>query len=97
MIRSFFDTASEDIFDNTLSKRARRRLPQAVGPIAARKFAMLDVAESVNDLLQPPGNQLEKLYGDREGQYSIRINRQYRICFEWTEDGPARVEVVDYH
>ena len=58
---------------------------------------MLDAAETLADLRVPPGNRLEKLVGDRAGQYSIRINQQWRICFSWTEGGPENVEIVDYH
>jgi len=65
--------------------------------IALRKLAQLDVAERLEDLRVPPGNRLEQLKGDREGQHSIRINDQYRICFSWTEQGPKDVEVCDYH
>ena len=62
-----------------------------------RKLDQLDSAEALDDLRIPPGNRLEALKGDRQGQYSIRINEQYRICFVWTESGPAEVEIVDYH
>lgn len=58
---------------------------------------MLDAAANLNDLRVPPGNRLERLTGDRAGQYSIRINDQWRICFRWTKSGPADVEIVDYH
>ena len=58
---------------------------------------MLDVARTINDLRVPPDNRLEKLAGDRSGQYSIRINDQYRICFTWTDTGPVDVQIVDYH
>ena len=64
---------------------------------AWRKLAMLDAAEILADLRVPPGNRLEKLSGDRGGQYSIRINRQWRICFRWSDSGPEDVEIVDYH
>jgi toxin HigB-1 len=64
---------------------------------AQRKLEMLDDAEEVTDLLSPPGNRLEALKGDRRGQYSIRINDQWRICFVWAHDGPRDVEIVDYH
>jgi proteic killer suppression protein len=64
---------------------------------AHRKLLQLDWAESLNDLRVPPGNRLERLVGDRAGQYSIRVNDQYRICFTWTDIGPANVELVDYH
>lgn len=62
-----------------------------------RKLAILNRASIINDLRIPPGNRLEALKGDRIGQYSIRINDQYRICFVWTADGPCEVEIVDYH
>jgi len=65
--------------------------------LAWRKLAMLDAAEVLGDLRVPPGNRLEKLAGDRAGQYSIRINQQWRICFRWTEAGPEDVEITDYH
>jgi proteic killer suppression protein len=65
--------------------------------VAFRKLDLLDSVVSLNDLRAPPGNRLEALSKDREGQHSIRINDQYRICFTWTEQGPAEVEIVDYH
>ena len=64
--------------------------------VALRKLAMLNRAATLNDLRVPPGNRLELLYGDRAGQYSIRINDQWRVCFTWSELGPADVEIVDY-
>lgn len=64
---------------------------------ALRKLAMLERAGVLNDLKVPPGNQLEALKGGRKGQYSIRINKQWRICFTWSKNGPANVEIVDYH
>ena len=65
--------------------------------MALRKLAMLDAAETLNDLRVPPGNRLEALRGDRAGQHSIRINQQWRICFTWTDAGPQEVQIVDYH
>lgn len=65
--------------------------------IALRKLAQLDIAMTLDDLRVPPGNHLEKLKGDREGQHSIKINDQYRICFIWTAKGPKAVEICDYH
>ena len=65
--------------------------------MAYRKLDQLDSVISLNDLKVPPGNRLELLKGKRRGQYSIRINEQYRICFEWSETGPTDVEIVDYH
>lgn len=65
--------------------------------VALRKLRQLQIAGSLQDLRVPPGNLLEKLRGDREGQWSIRVNDQYRICFTWTDAGPAEVEIVGYH
>lgn len=65
--------------------------------VLMRKLRMMDAAKELTDLLAPPGNSLEALHGKREGQYSIRINDQFRICFIWTEDGPQNIEIVDYH
>ncbi|ACK51044.1 plasmid maintenance system killer [Methylocella silvestris BL2] len=65
--------------------------------VALRKLDMLDAVAKLNDLASPPGNRLEALKHDRQGQYSIRINDQWRVCFRWTERGPADVEIVDYH
>ena len=64
---------------------------------AEKRLEILDAAESLGDLAALPGNRLERLAGDRLGQFSIRINRQWRICFEWSVDGPENVEIVDYH
>jgi toxin HigB-1 len=65
--------------------------------VAERKLQLLDSAASLSDLRSPPGNRLEALRGDRDGQHSIRINDQYRICLQWTAEGPESVEIVDYH
>jgi toxin HigB-1 len=65
--------------------------------VASRKLAMLNAAVELRDLRSPPGNRLEPLQGNRAGQHSIRINDQWRICFVWTDAGPAQVEIVDYH
>ena len=65
--------------------------------IAQRKLRQLEIAGSIQDLRIPPGNRLEKLAGNRDGQWSLRINDQFRICFRWTAAGPADVEIVDYH
>lgn len=75
------------------------RVPKLAGieQIARRKLGQLSLASDLLDLSKPPGNRLEKLYGDREGQMSIRINNRWRICFVWTNAGPAQVEIVDYH
>lgn len=97
MIRSFSDEGTEDVFNGVSSARARRSCPRSLWVTAARKLDLLDSAELLEDLRAPPGNRLEGLSGNRRGQYSVRINRQFRICFRWTEDGPSEVEIVDYH
>jgi toxin HigB-1 len=65
--------------------------------VATRKLAQLDAAQTLEFLRSPPGNRLEALKGERKGQFSIRINDQYRLCFRWTDEGPTEVELVDYH
>jgi len=97
MIRSFADKGSEDIFNGIDSKLARKKCPGHLKSIAFRKLDQLDSVVMLPELRIPPGNRFEALRGNREGQYSIRINEQYRICFSWTELGPIDVEVVDYH
>jgi proteic killer suppression protein len=97
MIRSFKNAGTEAIYNGVNTKEARRICPQKLWGVAVRKLDMLDVAASLTDLRAPPGNRLEALTGDRSGQYSIRINEQYRICFVWTDLGPEEVEITDYH
>ena len=97
MIRSFKNSATEDIFNGVNSKAARKACPRFLWKIAAQKLDQIDSAEALNDLRIPPGNRLEALKGERAGQYSIRINEQYRICFIWTEAGAEEVEITDYH
>ena len=97
MIRSFKNQGTEDIFDGKNSKTARKLCPQQLWNIAARKLEQLDSVALLDDLKVPPGNRLEALAGDRIGQYSIRINDQYRVCFEWIDGAPDNVEIVDYH
>jgi len=97
MIVSFKNEGSEDIFDGKISRAARKLLPTNLFRIASRKLDQLDSVTALEELMIPPGNRLELLTGDRAGQYSIRINQQYRICFVWTDAGPDEVEVVDYH
>ena len=93
MIRTFKDKETEKLF-----KRLRyRRLPDDLQRVALRKLRMLNRAMSINDLRVPPANRLEKLKGNRTGQYSIRINDQWRICFEWQQNDAFKVEIVDYH
>lgn len=93
MIVSFRDRATAEFFRTG----ATRKGWQAVADVARRKLDMMDAAARLSDLESPPANQLEALKGDRKGQHSIRINRQWRICFRWTDAGPADVEIVDYH
>ena len=97
MIYSFEDQGTEDIYDGRNTKKARRTCPKEIWSVARRKLDLLNSAESLDDLKMLPANRLEKLSGRREGQYSIRINDQYRICFYWKESGPAQVEITDYH
>jgi len=92
MILSFRDRATESLWMGAFVKRFSRIEKQAL-----RKLDMPYHARSLNDLRVPPANRLEALAGDRRGQYSIRINDQWRICFTWTKEGPADVEIVDYH
>ena len=97
MIESFRDRATEDIFNGVNSKVARKSCPQKLWTIATRKLDQLDSVQSLDELNVPPGNRLEVLIGNRKGQYSIRINEQYRVCFVWGESGPSKVEITDYH
>jgi proteic killer suppression protein len=93
MIRSFADKETEKIFGREFS----RKLPNDIQRAARRKLEVLDAAESLNDLRVPPSNRLEKLKGDRSCQHSIRINEQWRICFEWRDENAFEVEIADYH
>ncbi len=93
MIRSFKSDETEKIFNREYS----RRLPQDIQQIALRKLRMLNRAINLQDLRVPPANRLEKLKGKRVGQYSIRINDQWRVCFEWREGDAHNVEIADYH
>ncbi len=97
MIRSFAGGGTEDVFNGVNSAAARKSCPQSLWGIARRKLDQLDSAEQLADLRVPPGNRLEGLRGDRAGQYSIRVNDQYRLCFRWSAEGPEDVEIVDYH
>lgn len=93
MIRSFRDKETERLFSRETGGRLAGPLQRA----ALRKLVLLDAAESLEDLRVPPGNRLEKLSGDRAGQYSIRINDQWRLCFRWENGDAYEVEIVDYH
>lgn len=93
MIKSFADAEAEKVFRREFS----RKLPGDIQSVALRKLRMLNNAHSVNDLRSPPANHLEKLSGKREGQHSIRINDQWRVCFAWRNGNALDVEIVDYH
>ncbi len=97
MIRSFADTASEDIFDGIDSRRARAACPRNAWPAARRKLTQLNRVKDLHELAIPPGNRLERLKGNRAGQQSIRINDPYRVCFRWENGYADDVEVTDYH
>ena len=85
MIRSFADQATADIFNGVESHRDRRICPATLWPMVRRKLTQLNRVRDLHELAMPPGNRLERLVGDRVGQYSIRINEQYRVCFFWEE------------
>jgi proteic killer suppression protein len=93
MIRSFKDRATEAVFHGGSPKG----FPSDLVKVARRKLGYLDAAVDLRDLRVPLGNHLEALRKERQGQHSIRINDQFRICFRWTSDGPTDVEVSDYH
>jgi proteic killer suppression protein len=93
MIRSFRDKETERLF----RRQPVKKLPQSLQRAALRKLLLLDAAETLDDLRAPPGNRLEKLTGDRAGEYSIRVNNQWRVCFRWSEGNADDVEIVDYH
>lgn len=97
MIVSFADAATRDIFNGTPSRAARACCPLPAWPVARRKLFLLHHAASLRELAVPPGNRLERLLGDRAGQWSIRVNAQYRVCFRWEEGDAHDVEVTDYH
>jgi len=93
VIRSFANRETEKVFNRQFS----RKLPPGIQRNAGRKLEVLNVARVLDDLKVPPGNRLEKLVGDRSGQYSIRINNQWRICFVWRSGDAYDVEITDYH
>jgi len=93
MIRSFKDKEAQQIFNRERS----RKLPDTLQRVALRKLRMLNRAMNLRDLRVPPANRLEKMKGDRAGQHSIRINDQWRICFEWRGNDAFEVEIIDYH
>ncbi len=92
MIQSFRCKNTQELFEGGNPRQFR-----AFKNVAIRKLTQLDAAQTLDFLRSPPGNRLELLKGSRQGQYSIRINSQFRVCFVWTESGPIDVEIVDYH
>jgi proteic killer suppression protein len=96
MILNFQDRTTEDIYNGDDTKAARS-IPRTIWKVAARKLDLLNAARDVQDLKVPPGNRLEMLKGNRKGWYSIRINDQYRIVFQWNDGNAKDVGIVDYH
>ena len=96
MIIGYADDATRDVHTG-VDSRATRRFGEAVRLAAPRKLDLLGAAGAVRDLAVPPGNRLEKLKGDRVGEYSIRVNQQWRVCFRWNRGAAHDVEIVDYH
>ena len=97
VIVSFRDKGTEDLFDGRDTKQARKSCPSDLVRVVRRKLDQLNQAVALGDLRAPPSNHLEKLKGEREGQHSIRVNDQWRVCFRWTGSGAEDVEIVDYH
>jgi proteic killer suppression protein len=93
VIKSFKDKETEKVYIREISGK----LPRDIQQVALRKLRMINNAKNLNDLRIPPANRLEKLRGNREGQHSIRINNQWRICFTWQESNAYDVEITDYH
>ena len=93
MIQNIKDKEAQKVFE----RKHSRKLPLDIQQVALRKLRMLNRAETLQDLRVPPANRLERLVGDREGQYSIRVNDQWRICFVWQNGDALDVEIVDYH
>ena len=93
MITTFFDDETRKVWEGEFS----RKLPNQIQTVARRKLRMINNARRIDDLRIPPQNRLEKLSGNRDGQWSIRINDQWRVCFMWREGNVERVEICDYH
>jgi proteic killer suppression protein len=93
MIKSFKGSETEKVY----SREGSRKLPEDIQQVALRKLRMINNAKNLNDLRIPPANNLEKLKGNREGQHSVRINDQWRICFKWKDGDAHEVEIADYH
>jgi proteic killer suppression protein len=92
MIRSFADKSTEQVFNHRYSRRYA-----AIERVAFRKLRQIHTVSTVEELYEPPGNRLEKLKGDREGEWSLRINDQFRLCFRWSDGDAYEVEIVDYY
>ena len=97
MIRSFRNRGTENIFDGIDSPAARKTCPRILWSAAMRKLDQINRVRDIGELAVPPGNRLERLRGNRNGQYSIRINDKYRICFRWEAGYADEVEITDYH
>ena len=97
VIRSFADRATEDVFNGLETRRAGLACPRVLWRVARRKLTQLNRVRDLRELVVPPGNRLERLSGNRAGQYSIRINEQYRVCFHWENGHADEVEIADYH
>lgn len=97
VIRSFRNRGSQDVFDGLDTRDARKTCPRAVWRVARRKLDQVNRVVDLHELSAPPGNRLERLRGDRQGQHSIRINDQYRVCFDWKNGDAHEVEITDYH
>jgi len=93
VIKNFRDAITEAVFNGECPKG----FPSDIVKVARRKLRYMNAAMRLEDLKAPPGNRLEALKGDRAGQHSIRINDKFRVCFKWTTEGPAQVEITDYH
>lgn len=97
MIKTFRNQGTQDVFDGIDSRAARKCCPRALWPVAWRKLDQINRVGELAELSIPPGNRLERLRGDRHQHYSIRINQQYRICFQWERPHAFAVEITDYH
>ena len=93
-IQSYLDQRLQAVLEG---RKLPKGVPADLAGVLRRKLVMLDAATALDDLRMPPANHLEALKNDRKGQHSIRVNDQFRLCFRWTDDGPADVEFVDYH
>ena len=97
MILNFINIETEDMFNGKNTKNAGKVLQSTLLSVAGRKLDQLDSVSKLDELKVPPGNRFELLFGNRKGQFSIRINDQYRVCFKWHETEPYDVEITDYH